>query len=163
MAAYDKRQAHDPDMEDAIALLRKWDGQMDKDAAAPLIADLLFHYVRTAAAERASPGNGAPYDIQISSAVVETLLAPASGRVVSRLRRNADARLRGCVGRGPANAGQGCEEVAVGKLSERQHRESRSASRPLCRKVFRHRGDAHERRGNDGEADDAASLRLRCA
>ncbi len=59
VAAYDKRQAHDPDMEDAIALLRKWDGQMDKDSAAPLMADLLFHYVRTAAAERASPGNGA--------------------------------------------------------------------------------------------------------
>ncbi|MGA7236715.1 MAG: penicillin acylase family protein [Bryobacteraceae bacterium] len=74
VAAYDKRQARSPDMEDAIALLRKWDGQMDKDSAAPLLADLLFHYVRTAAAERASPGNGAPYDIQISSAVVETLL-----------------------------------------------------------------------------------------
>jgi penicillin G amidase len=73
VAAYDKRQAHAPDMEDAIALLRKWDGQMDKDSAAPLLADLLFHYVRTAAAERASPGNGAPYDIQISAAVVETL------------------------------------------------------------------------------------------
>jgi penicillin G amidase len=72
--AYDKRRQHVPDMEEAIALLRKWDGQMDKDSAAPLIADLLFHYVRTAAAERASPGNGAPYDIQISSAVIETLL-----------------------------------------------------------------------------------------
>ncbi len=74
VAAYEKRQAHEPDMEDAIALLRKWDGQMDKDAAAPLITDLLFHYVRIAIAERASPGNGAAYDIGISSAVVETLL-----------------------------------------------------------------------------------------
>src|SRR5215472_14231415 len=73
VAAYDKRRAHEPDMEDAISLLRKWDGQMDKDSAAPLIADLLFHYVRTAAAERASPGNGALYEIQISSAVIETL------------------------------------------------------------------------------------------
>jgi penicillin amidase len=74
VAAYDKRHAHEPDMEDAITLLRKWDGQMDKDTAAPLLADLLFHYVRTAVAERASPGNGAAYEIQISSAVVETLL-----------------------------------------------------------------------------------------
>jgi penicillin amidase len=73
VAAYDKRQAHEPDMEDAISLLRKWNGQMDKDSAAPLIADLLFHYVRAAAAERASPGNGAVYEIQISSAVIETL------------------------------------------------------------------------------------------
>ena len=74
VAAYDKRHAHEPEMEDAITLLRRWDGQMDKDAAAPLLADLLFHYVRTAVAERASPGNGAAYEIQISSAVVETLL-----------------------------------------------------------------------------------------
>jgi penicillin G amidase len=74
VAAYDRRHAQVPDMQDAVALLRKWDGQMDKDAAAPVVADLLFHYVRTAVAERASPGNGAVYDIQISSAVVETLL-----------------------------------------------------------------------------------------
>ena len=74
VAAYDKRQAHVPDLEGGIELLRKWDGQMDKDAAAPLLADLLFHYFRTAVAERASPGNGAAWDIQISSAVVETLL-----------------------------------------------------------------------------------------
>jgi penicillin amidase len=39
-----------------------------------LISQLIFHYVRTAVAENASPGNGAPYDLQISSAVVETLL-----------------------------------------------------------------------------------------
>jgi penicillin amidase len=74
VAAYDKRQAHEPGMDAAIEILRKWNGQMDKDEAAPLIADLLFHYVRTAAAERASPGNGASYDIEISSAVIETLL-----------------------------------------------------------------------------------------
>jgi penicillin amidase len=74
VAAYDKRGTKTPDMEDAVALLRKWDGQMDKDAAAPLIADLAFHYVRTAVAERAAPGNGAAYDIQSSSAVVEALL-----------------------------------------------------------------------------------------
>ncbi|HEX3877132.1 MAG TPA: penicillin acylase family protein [Bryobacteraceae bacterium] len=74
VAVYDKRNAHEPDMEDAITLLRKWDGQMDKNEAAPLITELLFHYVRNAMAERASPGNSGPYDIQISAAVTETLL-----------------------------------------------------------------------------------------
>lgn len=74
VAAYDKRHAHEPEMDDAIALLRKWDGQMDKDSPMPLIAELFFHYVRTAAVERASPGNAAGYDIAISSAVIETLL-----------------------------------------------------------------------------------------
>jgi penicillin amidase len=73
-AVYDKRHAQDPNLDGAIALLRNWNGQMDKDEAAPLLADLIFHYVRTAVAENASPGKGAAYDIQISSAVVETLL-----------------------------------------------------------------------------------------
>lgn len=74
VAAYDKRNAHEPDMEDAIALLRNWNGQMNKDDAAPLITELTFHYLRTAAAERASPASGAAYDPAISSAVIEELL-----------------------------------------------------------------------------------------
>jgi penicillin amidase len=75
IAVYDKRHAQDADLDKAIAILRKWDGQMDKDEAAPLIAQLIFHYVRTAVAENASPGNGAAYDPQISAAVVQTLLS----------------------------------------------------------------------------------------
>jgi penicillin amidase len=74
VAAYDKRRAQDPDLDGAIALLRAWNGQMDKDEAAPLIAQLIFHYVRKAAAEKASPGNSAAYETQMSAAVVETLL-----------------------------------------------------------------------------------------
>jgi penicillin amidase len=74
VVVYDKRHAQDADLDKAIAILRKWDGQMDKDEAAPLIAQLIFHYVRTAVAENASPGNGAAYDLQISAAVVQTLL-----------------------------------------------------------------------------------------
>jgi penicillin G amidase len=74
IAVYDKRHAKDADLDKAIEILRKWDGQMDKDQAAPLIAQLIFHYVRTAVAENASPGNGAAYDPQISAAVVQALL-----------------------------------------------------------------------------------------
>lgn len=73
VSAYDRRHAHIPDMDEAIGLLRKWNGQMDKDEAAPLITELLFHYLRAAAAERASPGNSGAYDIAISSAVIESL------------------------------------------------------------------------------------------
>jgi penicillin G amidase len=75
VAVYDQRHAQNPDMDDAIAILRKWNGEMDKDLAAPLISQLTFHYVRTAVAENASPGNGAAYEPQISAAVVETLLS----------------------------------------------------------------------------------------
>jgi penicillin amidase len=74
VAAYDKRHAQDPDLDPAIALLRKWNGEMEKDQAAPLLTELIFHYVRTAVAENASPGNGAVYEPQIAAAVVETLL-----------------------------------------------------------------------------------------
>jgi penicillin amidase len=74
IAAYDKRHAQDPDLDPAIALLRKWNGEMDKDQGAPLLTELIFHYVRTAVAENASPGNAAAYEPQISAAVVEILL-----------------------------------------------------------------------------------------
>jgi len=74
IAAYDKRNAQDPDLDPAIALLRKWNGEMEKDQPAPLLTELIFHYVRTAVAENSSPGNASAYEPQISAAVVEMLL-----------------------------------------------------------------------------------------
>jgi penicillin amidase len=74
VAAYDRRKAQDPALDGAIALLRSWNGQMDKDAAAPLIADLAFRHLRVAVAENAAPGNGGAYDYQMSSAIIERLL-----------------------------------------------------------------------------------------
>ncbi|MDQ6708646.1 MAG: penicillin acylase family protein, partial [Acidobacteriota bacterium] len=74
VAAYDKRHATNPDLTDAIAALRSWNGQMDKDEPAPLIVTLSYQYVRKAAANRASPGNGGLYDSAMSVAVVENLL-----------------------------------------------------------------------------------------
>ena len=47
---------------------------MDRDEAAPLIATLMFHHLRRAIAERASPNNGALYEPQMSAAVVERML-----------------------------------------------------------------------------------------
>ena len=72
--AYDKRGAVNGPLNDAANILRKWDGQMDKDEAAPLIASLIFDHLRKSVAERASAGSGAAYDAQISPAVVESLL-----------------------------------------------------------------------------------------
>jgi len=72
--AYDKRGAVTGPLNDAIQLLRAWDGQMDKDYAAPLLATLIANHLRTAVAERASAGSGAVYDAYISPAVVEQLL-----------------------------------------------------------------------------------------
>jgi penicillin amidase len=74
VAAYDQRGAVAGPLNDAIALLRSWDGQMDKDHGAPFLAALIFEHLRKSVAERASAGNGAVYDAFISPAVVETLL-----------------------------------------------------------------------------------------
>jgi penicillin amidase len=74
VAAYDRRKAHNPDLEDAIALLRNWNGQMDKDEAAPLVATFAYQHLRRAVAESASPNHGAAYEFQMAPAVLETLL-----------------------------------------------------------------------------------------
>ncbi len=74
VSAYDRRKASNPDLTDAIAILRSWNGQMEKNLPAPLIVTLAFQYVRKAAANRASPGNGALYDTQMSVGVVDRLL-----------------------------------------------------------------------------------------
>lgn len=72
--AYDQRGTVSGPLNDAIGILRKWDGQMDKDLAAPLIASLISDQLKKSIAERASAGNSAIYNAEISPAVVERLL-----------------------------------------------------------------------------------------
>lgn len=74
VAAYEHRGVANPALADAIAILRSWNGQMDKDQSAPFIATLAFQHLRKAVAERASPGSGAAYNIQAAPAALEQLL-----------------------------------------------------------------------------------------
>ncbi len=74
VAAYDQRHAHNPALDPAIALLRAWNGQMDRRGAAPLIVALAYPQVRLAIAEAAAPGHGSAYDYKLAQAVVEKLL-----------------------------------------------------------------------------------------
>ena len=74
VAAYDKRGAMKGPLNDAIGLLRSWDGQMDKDHAAPLIASLIYDHLRKSVAERASAGSNVAYTPDISAAVITQLL-----------------------------------------------------------------------------------------
>ncbi|MDP9172112.1 MAG: penicillin acylase family protein [Acidobacteriota bacterium] len=73
-AAYAGRGASDPHFSGVIDMLRTWDGQMDKERPEPFVTTLAFQYIRKGIAERASPGNGGVYEIQISAAVTERLL-----------------------------------------------------------------------------------------
>lgn len=74
IVAYDKRGAHSASLDAAVALLRGWNGQMDKDLAAPFVISLVYQHVRTAVGENASPENGAAYQFPLAPAVVESLL-----------------------------------------------------------------------------------------
>lgn len=73
VAAYDKRNTHGQALDDAVKLLRGWNGQMERDLAAPIITDLTFHHLQTAIAENASPGNGALAEQAITSSLIERL------------------------------------------------------------------------------------------
>jgi penicillin amidase len=72
-AAYDRRGGPQ-EVADAAAVLRSWDGQMEKDEAAPVLIALLTPRLRKAAGESASPGNGARYGGQMSYPVIAKLL-----------------------------------------------------------------------------------------
>jgi penicillin amidase len=73
VAAYDRRGGH-TDLASAVALLRRWNGQMDKGRPEPLMMALAFQHFRRAVAEAASPGKSGGYEIQIAPAVIENLL-----------------------------------------------------------------------------------------
>src|SRR5262249_8710235 len=78
-AAYDQLKANNPDLKDAIDLLRSWNGQMEKGTAAPLIATLVYQQVRRKIADVASPGKGQIYEYQMAPWAVETVLENGHG------------------------------------------------------------------------------------
>ena len=146
VAAYDRRKAHNPDLEDAIALLRGWNGQMDKDQAAPLVVTLAYQHLRRAVAESASPRHGAAYELQMAPAVLETLLRtrPAGwfpDYDLLLLRVLADG-----VDEGRRIQGSQRPEVEIRRLSAPDHRASGGPSFAAGGQVFRYRTDAHERK-----------------
>jgi len=73
VTAFDGRGAP-ADLAEAVALLRAWNGQMDKSRPEPLIISLAFQHFRKAIAEAASPGKGPIYETQMAPAVIENLL-----------------------------------------------------------------------------------------
>jgi penicillin amidase len=74
VTAYANRHGHNPGLESAVGFLRDWNGQMDKDLAAPFIITLIYQHVRSTIAERAAPGKGAVYEFPMAPAVIERLL-----------------------------------------------------------------------------------------
>jgi penicillin amidase len=73
VGAYQPRNATTPAWI-AVGLLRAWNGQMDKDMAAPFLITLAYQHVRRAVAENASPAAGLAYEFMMAPVVVERLL-----------------------------------------------------------------------------------------
>jgi penicillin G amidase len=71
--AYDKRKATNPALTDAVGLLRDWNGQMEYEQPAPLIATLAYQHFRRAVAETASKSPSV-YEYPMAPAVIENLL-----------------------------------------------------------------------------------------
>jgi penicillin G amidase len=75
VAAWDKHPGSNVQARDAIALLRQWNGQMEKGTAAPLVETLTYNELRQAVAERASPKYDGGYETSfLAPEVIERLL-----------------------------------------------------------------------------------------
>ena len=74
VAAYDKRGSKNPALDPSVALLRAWDGRMDKDQGAPFLSTLVYQHLRNSVAESASPGKGQLYEYAMGPAVIGKLL-----------------------------------------------------------------------------------------
>jgi penicillin amidase len=62
-----------------VALLRGWNGRMDKDLGAPFLMELVYQHVRTSVADAASPGKGEIYEFHMGPAVIEKMLRERPG------------------------------------------------------------------------------------
>ena len=74
VAAYDQRKPTNPALTEAVALLRSWNGQMEKQTAAPLVITLVYQQLRKKIAETAAPGKSQLYEPMMTPAVIQKIL-----------------------------------------------------------------------------------------
>ena len=74
VAAFDRHKAKNAGLQQATDLLRAWNGQVDRNLAAPFLIALVYQHVRTAIGESAAPGKGAAYEFTLAPVVVEQIL-----------------------------------------------------------------------------------------
>ena len=71
------------ELKDCVALLRAWNGQMEKQTPAPLLMSLVYQQLRKMVADRAAPGKADLYNPQMAPAVLEKILEGDGERLVS--------------------------------------------------------------------------------
>jgi penicillin G amidase len=73
VAAFDLKKPGNVELKDPIALLRSWNGQMEKDTAAPMVIALVYQELRKAIADAAAPGKSQLYSPQMAPAVMQSI------------------------------------------------------------------------------------------
>jgi penicillin amidase len=74
VAAYAGRNVHAPNLDEAVAMLRAWNGQMDIRGGAPFLIALAYQHVQSAIAANAAPASTIVYRYHMATSVVEKLL-----------------------------------------------------------------------------------------
>jgi penicillin G amidase len=80
VAAYDRKKPARPELREATGLLRSWNGQMDKQAAAPLLITLAYDELRTAAVHSAWPNAPDIYQPYMAPAAIQRILESGGRR-----------------------------------------------------------------------------------
>jgi penicillin G amidase len=74
VAAYDRKRPPAPVLGEAVRLLRSWNGQMEKQTAAPLVITLAYDQLRTAAVHAAWPAAPDIYRPYMATAAIQRIL-----------------------------------------------------------------------------------------
>jgi penicillin amidase len=74
VAAYDRKKPANRELDDAVALLRSWNGQMEKQTAAPLLIALAYNELRNAAVHAAWSGSPDIYQPYMAPAAIQQIL-----------------------------------------------------------------------------------------
>jgi penicillin amidase len=75
VVAYDQKKPAREDLNDAVALLRSWNGQMEKQTPAPLILTLVYQQIQKAIVHSAYSGPTDMYRTIMAPAVIQNILS----------------------------------------------------------------------------------------
>jgi penicillin amidase len=74
VSAYDRAKPAHPELSEAIQLLRSWNGQMEKQTAAPMVVMLAYDQLETRAVKAAWSGPRAMYQYMLAPAAIQDIV-----------------------------------------------------------------------------------------
>ena len=74
VAAFDRKKPSAPELVEAVALLRSWNGQMEKQTAAPMIVALVYEQLRKQLVNAAYAGPSDVYRAMIAPAAIDNIM-----------------------------------------------------------------------------------------